>query len=239
MASSTNCVGSRVPAPVVHEPDLAAVAPVFDVTVGQDDLAVDGDGAEYEVGVADISGDGSGADGLLVLRSVSRRVCVGPLSPGHEYLLRWRAVDEDEADPVSCEGAGASRDPWSRGARVRVAGCAGPMVDLRDVDADDVGRALGLAGSQSRHSERWLWVRGPEVVSLAGTRALRGVWLSGGLPRPSVTVRGSSVDAAGGLVPPLVVRVSSSVDRVSVWTVRAVAVGDDGRERDGEDSVEC
>ena len=76
-------------------------------------------------------------------------------------------------------------------------------------------------------------MRGPDVASLAGLRAVRGVWLYGGLPRPSVTVCGSGVDAAGGLVQPLVVRVSSSVDRVSVWTVRAVAVGDDGRERDG------
>ena len=117
-------------------------------------------------------------------------------------------------------------------------GALGPMVDLRDVDADEVGRALGLAGSQSRHSRRWLWVRGPDVASLAGLRAVRGVWLYGGLPRPSVSVCGSSVDAAGGLVQPLVVRVSSSVDRVSVWTVRVVAVGDDGRERDG-DVVEC
>ena len=41
-----------------------------------------------------------------------------------------------------------------------------------------------------------------------------------------------------GLVQPLVVRVSSSVDGVSVWTVRAVAVGDDGAERDGS-VVEC
>ena len=66
------------------------------------------------------------------------------------------------------------------------------------------------------------------MASLAGLRALHGVWLYGGLPRPSVTVCGSSVDAAGGLVPPLVVRVSSSVDGVSVWSVRVVAVGDDG-----------
>ena len=121
--------------------------------------------------------------------------------------------------------------------RVRVAGLVEPMVDLRDVDADDVGRALGLAGSRERHSRRWLWVRGPDVASLAGSRALRGVWLYGGLPRPSVTVHGSAVDVAGALVQPLLVRVLSSVDGVSVWTVRAVAVGDDGRERAG-DAVE-
>ena len=49
---------------------------------------------------------------------------------------------------------------------------------------------------------------------------------------------GLVVDADGGLVPPLVVRVSSSVDGVSVWSVRVVAVGDDGAERDGS-AVEC
>ena len=237
VASVDSGVSSGVGAPVVHEPDLSGVAPVFDVTVGLDDVAVVGDDAGYEVSVGDTI-CGSGADGLRVVRSVSRRVCVGPLSPGHGYVVRWRAVHEDEAGPVSGEGAGASRGPWSRGVLVRVAGGVGPMVDLRDEDADDVGRALGLAGSQTRHSRRWLWVRGPEVVSVAGSRAVRGVWLFGGLPRPSVTVRGSGVDADGGLVQPLVVRVSSSVDRVSVWTVQAVAVGDDGGERAGL-GVEC
>ena len=181
---------------------------------------------------------GSDADGLRVVRSVSRRVCVGPLPPGHGYVVRWRAVHEDEAGPVSADGDSESRGPWSRGVRVRVAGRVGTMVDLRNEDADDVGRALGLAGSQTRHSRRWLWVRGAEVVSVAGSRALRGVWLFGGLPRPSVTVRGSGVDADGGLVQPLVVRVSSSVDRMSVWTVQSVAVGDDGGERAGS-GVEC
>ena len=54
--------------------------------------------------------------------------------------------------PGRLGATGASRGPWSRGVRVCVAGCTGTMVDLRDVDADEVGRALGLAGSQSRHS---------------------------------------------------------------------------------------
>ena len=190
-ASGASGMDSGLPAPVVHEPDLAAVAPVFDVTVGQDDLAVDGDDAVLRGGCGRHHLWRWWMDGLRVVRSVSRRVCVGSISPGHEYLLRWRAVHEDEAGPMSGEGDSESRGPWSRGVLVRVAGRVGPMVDLRDVDADDVGRALGLAGSQSRHSRRWLWVRGPDMASLAGSRALRGVWLYGGLPRPSVTVSGS------------------------------------------------
>ena len=89
MASGASEIDTGLGAPVVHEPDLAAVAPMFDVTVGQDDLAVDEDGTMYEVGVSDAAW---GAGRLRVVRSGVRRVCIGPLSPGHEYLLRWRAV---------------------------------------------------------------------------------------------------------------------------------------------------
>ena len=60
MASGASVIDGGLCAPVVHEPDLAAVAPVFDVTVGQDDLALDEDDAVYEVGVGD-TGGGSGA----------------------------------------------------------------------------------------------------------------------------------------------------------------------------------
>ena len=48
-----------------------------------------------------------------------------------------------------------------------------PMVDQRDVDADEalgarcdwLSLSLGAAG-------RWLWVRAPDVASLAGLRAV-------------------------------------------------------------------
>ena len=122
-------------------------------------------------------------------------------------------------------GDGASRGPWSPGVRVcvRAGGHAEPMVDLWDMDADEVGRAVGLAGSRPQHSGRWLWVRGPDLARSAGSRAVRGVWLFSGLPRPSVTVCGSGGSHDGAVVVPLVVRVSSSVDGVSGWTVRAVA----------------
>ena len=102
-----------------------------------------------------------------------------------------------------------------------------------------LGARWGWRGRSRGTASDGCGCRGPEVVSLAGLRALRGVWLFGGLPRPSVSVRGSGVDGDGGLVQPLVVRVTSSVDVVSVWAVRAVLVGADGRERDGEDVVEC
>ena len=170
MASDVSGTESGLAAPVVHEPDLAAVAPAFDVTVGPSDRGLDGDDAVYELGVTDTSG---GADDLHVVQTSARRVCVGPLAPGHEYLLRWRAVAAGEPGPVPT-GEGASCGPWSRCVQVRVAGLDGPMVDLRDLDADDVGRTLGRAGSRSAHSGRWLWMRGPVVASAAGLRALRG-----------------------------------------------------------------
>ena len=53
-----------------------------------------------------------------------------------------------------------------------------------------------------------------------------------------MTVRGSDEDSADGLKPPLAVHMSSSVDSVSVWTVRAVMLADDGSELAGSE-VEC
>ena len=162
-------------------PDLAAVAPVFDVTVGQDDLALFEDDAVYEVGVANTSGGGGG---LRVVRSVSRRVCIGPLTPGHEYLLGWRAVHDDESRcPCQLSGDGASRGPWSRGVRVRVAGSIGPMVDLRETWTRTRlgarwgwrGLSLGTAGDGCGCAGPiwivWLGrVRGAECGCMAGCR---------------------------------------------------------------------
>ena len=72
MASGASGIDGGLGAPVVHEPDLAAVAPVFDVTVGQDDLALDGDDAVYEVGVADTGGDGQVAARRRASRGAER-----------------------------------------------------------------------------------------------------------------------------------------------------------------------
>ena len=163
-----------------------AVAPVFDVTVGQDDLAwtrttrCTSESGLSLAGRGRLRTGGRRAAARWLGRrprrrrdawaaergAVARRVCVSgrcvaPVSrsdgrAGHEYLLRWRAVHDDEAEPMSAEGDGASRrrpvEPW-RACACGWARRVGPMVDLRDVDADEVGRALGLAGSQSRHSE--------------------------------------------------------------------------------------
>ena len=126
MASGASGIDSGLGAPVVHEPDLAAVAPMFDVTVGQDEPGRGrGRREEYEVGVVDTI-CGGGTDGLRMARSEARRVCIGPLTPGHEYLLRWRVVSEDEYGPMSGGDDVASRGPWGRAVRVRC-GAARPV----------------------------------------------------------------------------------------------------------------
>ena len=214
MASSES---GELSGPVVHEPNLSEVAPVFDVTVGLSEDEPSGVVYGYEVLVRETDGDTTPSH---VIRGSSRRMCIGPLHPGHSYCLQWR-YGGDASSETSHEG-------WSCGVVVRVCGKDHPMVDLRRMKAVDIGRVLRGIGARRTHSERWVWVRGVDMESSAGQRAQTKGYLYGGLPRPSMTVSGSFEDSSGGVGQPLCVSVLSSVKDVSEYEVGVRRVSDDG-----------